>query len=49
MEINKLSTQLNGSIDGSKATETGRAGRVADNKESNNHSDKVSITVLVTK
>ncbi len=44
MEINKLSTQLNGSIDGSKASETGRAGRVAENKESNNLSDKVSIS-----
>ena len=44
MEINKLSTQLNGQIDGSKAAETGRAGRVDGNQDSKNLSDKVSIS-----
>ena len=44
MEINKLSTQLNEQIDASKSKETGRLGRVAENKESSKLSDKVSIS-----
>ncbi len=45
MEINKLSTQLNGQIDGSKAAENARATSKADQgTDSKGLSDKVSIS-----
>jgi hypothetical protein len=44
MEINKLSTQLNGQINGSKASDTTRARSNALNTDLNKTSDKVSIS-----
>ncbi len=44
MEINKLSTQLSGQIESSKASETGTTNRIAESKEQNTTSDKVSIS-----
>lgn len=45
MEINKLSTQLNGQIDGSKAAENARSTSKADQStDSKGLSDKVSIS-----
>ncbi|MCR9133213.1 MAG: hypothetical protein NXI08_11580 [bacterium] len=44
MEINNLSTQLNGSIDGAKANEARSAQKVQGNTESSNSADKVSLS-----
>ncbi|MBO6793903.1 MAG: hypothetical protein JJ895_08335 [Balneolaceae bacterium] len=44
MEINNLSTQLNGQIDGAKANEARAAQQVPEKTESGNLSDKVSIS-----
>lgn len=45
MEINKLSTQLNGQIDGSKTAENARAAsNIQDSTDSKKLSDKVSIS-----
>ena len=44
MEINNLSTQLNGQIDGNKANEARAAQQAQGKTESNELSDKVSIS-----
>lgn len=45
MEINKLSTQLNGQIEGSKAAENARsASKAQGNNDADNLSDKVSLS-----
>ena len=49
MEINKLSIQLNGQINGSKTSDTSRASSNAVNTDLNKPSDKVSISNLGVK